>query len=109
MNATSADLDHFFRFFKVPGMGHVRTGPGAFAIGQGTATPEVEYDATHNVLAAVVRWVENGTAPNTIIGTKFKGDVVENGVVFQHRHCKYPAKSTYLGGDVRALESWKCV
>ncbi|KAL8956351.1 MAG: hypothetical protein Q9183_006324, partial [Haloplaca sp. 2 TL-2023] len=94
MNATSTELDAFFRFFRVPGMGHVRTGPGAFAIGQGSKTPEVEYDAMHNVLAAVVQWVENGTAPESIVGTKFKGDVVENGVAFQHRHCKYPAKST---------------
>lgn len=32
-------------------------------------------DAQHNILIALVEWVENGRAPDTITGTKWIDDV----------------------------------
>lgn len=89
--ATSDELDYFFRFFRVPGMFHCNSGPGAWVIGQegGPGAAGVPFTSAYNVLAAVVRWVENGTAVEDIVGTKFVNDTVSLGVDYQHRHCKY--------------------
>ena len=93
--------------------------------GGGAAAKGVPFESANNVLAAVVAWVETGTAVQDIVGTKFVDDSVELGVDYQHRHCKYecrvstsretllmcyryPARSTYLGGDPKALSSWEC-
>ncbi|KAL9579457.1 MAG: hypothetical protein Q9203_006686 [Teloschistes exilis] len=91
MEASSQDLDAFFRFFRVPGMFHCQTGPGAWVFGQGggAATEGIGFNPSHNVLAAMVRWVEEGVAPEDIVGTKLVGDNVGNGVEFRKRHCRY--------------------
>ncbi|KAL8788211.1 MAG: hypothetical protein Q9195_007426 [Heterodermia aff. obscurata] len=105
------NLDTFFRFFRVPGMFHCNSGPGAWVMGQGggASAQGVPFRAPNNVLAALVRWVENGTAVDEIVGTKFVDDSVERGIAFQHRHCRYPSRSTFRGGDAAALGSWECV
>ncbi|EMR65439.1 putative feruloyl esterase b protein [Eutypa lata UCREL1] len=60
--------------------------------------------------AALVAWVENGSAPETVTGTKFVDDVVAQGVAYRHSHCRYPTRSTYLGSEQDPLEerSWAC-
>ena len=90
MDATSKELDVFFRFFRVPGMFHCNSGPGAWVIGQGggPSATGIPFQSSNNVLAALVRWVENGTAVEDIIGTKFVNDSVDLGIAFQHRLCK---------------------
>ena len=90
MHTNSLGLDSFFRFFRVPGMFHCNAGPGAWVFGQGGASSAagVPFHSSNNVLAALVRWVEEGVAPENIVGTKFLNDTVELGVAFQHRHCK---------------------
>ena len=83
-------LDHFFRFFLIPGMFHCNSGPGAWVLGQGggASAKGIPFHSSNNVLAALVRWAENGTAVNDIVGTKFINDSVDLGIAFQHRHCK---------------------
>ena len=90
MNASSKELDDFFRFFRIPGMFHCNSGPGAWVVGQGggASAKGVPFKSANNVLAALVRWVENGTAVKDIIGTKFVNDTVDLGIASQHRHCK---------------------
>ena len=89
-NATPDELDNFFRFFRIPGMFHCNSGPGAWVVGQGgaAAAAGIPFQSANNVLAAVVAWVENGTAVDNIIGTKFVNDNVILGVDYHHRHCK---------------------
>ena len=86
----SSELDGFLRFFRIPGMFHCNSGPGAWVIGQGggASAAGIPFDSTKNVLAAVVQWVENSTAIEEVIGTKFVNDSVQLGVDFQRRHCK---------------------
>ena len=88
--ATSNELDDFLRFFRIPGMFHCNSGPGGWVIGQGggASATGIPFTSANNVLAAVVQWVENGTAVEEVIGTKFVNDSVDLGVDFQHRHCK---------------------
>ncbi|KAJ4364946.1 hypothetical protein N0V83_008562 [Neocucurbitaria cava] len=98
------------RFFRVSGMFHCNTGPGAWVLGQGgnAAQDGIAYDRQHNVLKAMVDWVEKGVAPEAIEGTKFMNDTVSLGVDFTRRHCKFPARNTYIGGDYKKTSSWKC-
>ncbi|KAF7531804.1 hypothetical protein G7054_g8540 [Neopestalotiopsis clavispora] len=112
MGYTPEQLDNFYRLFRVPGMNHCNSGPGAWVLGQGGNAPSkgIPFDADHNVLAAVVNWVEEGIAPEAMIGTKFVNDSVDLGVAYTHRHCRWPLNSTYLGGelDPHQIDSWVC-
>ena len=66
-------------------MQHCIGGPGAFAIGQGAYIGVLSSgmnDTSHNVLLALVDWVENGVAPDTITG------FTQNGTA--RTHCRYP-------------------
>ena len=71
-------------------MFHCNSGPGAWVIGQGGAQQAtgIPFASENNVLAAVVQWVENGTAVEDVVGTKFVNDSANLGVDYQHRHCK---------------------
>ncbi|KAJ8130879.1 hypothetical protein O1611_g2748 [Lasiodiplodia mahajangana] len=70
----------------------------------------IPFDKDHNVLAAIVDWVEKAVAPDEIVGSKFVGDSVAGGIMYQHRHCRYPYRSTYSGdGDPLDMDSWHCV
>ncbi|KXJ90350.1 tannase and feruloyl esterase [Microdochium bolleyi] len=105
MNAPVAELDEFYRYFRVSGTGHCRGGPGAQMVG-GNLETDAGY-AEGNVLASVVRWVEEGIPPEHILGKKLnaKGEVV-----MQRRHCKYPTRNVYKGpGPVEEADSWQCV
>lgn len=90
MQAPSSELDHFFRFFRISGMFHCGSGPGAWAFGQlgGVPASSVPFESANNVLAALVKWVEDGVAPDTIEGTKFVNDTAEMGAAFRRRHCR---------------------
>jgi hypothetical protein len=90
MQASSADLDQFFRFFRISGMFHCTTGPGAWVIGQsGGLASEGIFSPENNVLAALLAWVESNVAPETIEGTKFVNDDPSSGIAFQRKHCRY--------------------
>ncbi|ORY61662.1 Tannase/feruloyl esterase [Pseudomassariella vexata] len=112
MGYKSERMDLFYRYFRVPGMFHCNTGPGAWVLGQGggAAAKGIPFQPEHNVLAAMVDWVEKGVAPDSIMGTKFVGDDVGNGVAHKHRHCRYPLRSVYsgVGHDPLDENSWQC-
>ena len=115
------NLDDFYRFFLVPGMQHCAGTPmdvnapwyfaGANqAVDLGTnvhSVPGFE-DAQHDVLLAVMAWVENGTAPTQIIGTKYENDTTHDAVYRQRPLCIYPQVAKYVGGDQDAATSWEC-
>lgn len=83
-------LDPFYRLFLVPGLNHCVRGVGAVNIGQhGLASPSLT-TPTHNVLTALVDWVESGVAPDTITGISDDG-------LKERVHCRYPQKSVWNG------------
>ncbi|KAK7061112.1 hypothetical protein VNI00_000848 [Paramarasmius palmivorus] len=105
MDLSSSSLDDFYRFFRISGMSHCSGGDGAWQIGQGAGGSQ---DPSSNVLMAVVRWVEEGVAPDTILGTKYNNDNPSSGVAFSRKHCRYPLRNTFLGGDSTKADSWSC-
>ena len=90
MKATPSELDEFLRFFRISGMFHCNSGPGAWVFGQGgaSAAAGVPFEKENNVLAAMVAWVEHGMAPDTIEGTKFVNDTISRGISFKRKHCR---------------------
>ncbi|RDW62303.1 carboxylic ester hydrolase-17 [Coleophoma cylindrospora] len=116
MNLTHTEMDSVLRFFRISGMTHCNSGPGPWMIGQATIgavssndTVGVGFDPKSNVLAAMVDWVENAHPPDTIEGTKFVNDSQAAGVAFKRRHCRYPYRNTFMGGDSTLPDSWTCV
>jgi feruloyl esterase len=72
MNMKSSELDDFYRYFRISGMGHCGGGDGAHAIGN-VLTEVTDLTAEDNVLVRMVEWVEGGQkyAPEFVRGTKF--------------------------------------
>ncbi|KAM0123375.1 hypothetical protein ACHAP3_011178 [Botrytis cinerea] len=115
----SIEVDDFYRFFLVPGLEHctgtpsTMNAPWYFAGANQAATLSTSThstpgysDARHDILLAVMAWVENGTAPDSIIGTMFNDDLT---VAKQRPICAFPKQAKYSGtGDVDAPESWSC-
>ncbi|KAI0022241.1 tannase and feruloyl esterase [Xylariomycetidae sp. FL0641] len=113
MDYKPSQMDEFLRFIRIPGMNHCQGGPGAWTIGQGGtgASYGIPFDESHNILAAVVDWVEKDVPPDSLVGTKFVDDNVSVGVEYRHRHCRYPYRSTYKGPshDPKDVDSWECL
>lgn len=103
-------MDKFLRFFRISGMFHCSGGPGAWVFGQGgkSAAEGIPFNKENNVLASIVEWVEHGAAPETLVGTKFVEDQVDLGIAMTRRHCKWPLRNRFLGGEPSNTNSWEC-
>jgi hypothetical protein len=109
MGLTSNELDEFYRYFRISRLGHCSGGNGASFIGADEETFS-SYDPDANVLAAIVRWVEDGVAPEYVLGTAHEGNTADGEITAQRKHCKYPGRNVYKGdGDASSPESWHCV
>ena len=87
--------ESFFRLFMVPGMAHCRGGPGPNSFG-GVSTivsPQNKIDAEHDVLSALVQWVEKGSAPNYIIAAHLTNDTIDR----TRPLCPYPKIARWNG------------
>ncbi|MBM3773390.1 MAG: tannase/feruloyl esterase family alpha/beta hydrolase [Acidimicrobiia bacterium] len=83
-------LDHGYRLFMVPGMGHCGGGSGP---------------NTFDMLTALERWVEQGTAPPSVIATRATAGVVDR----SRPLCPYPQVALYRGtGDTNDAASFTC-
>ncbi|KAJ7436085.1 tannase and feruloyl esterase [Mycena galericulata] len=81
-------LDDFYRLFLIPGMGHCSGGLGPTSFGQSQGLNLVN-DSSHNILLAMVDWVEGGIGPATIIGSDAANAT--------RTHCRYPMRSVFNG------------
>lgn len=100
---TGGDPSGFARFFRVPGMDHCRAGPSTD-----------QFDA----LGPLVKWVEQGIAPDQIIATargpgnagEVNPDVPASWAPNRSRPlCAYPQVATYKGsGSLEEASSFAC-
>lgn len=80
-----ADLDAFYRYFRISGMAHCSGGPGASFIGnqrKSLAAPDRPDDS---VLMDLVRWVEEDQAPEFLAGTAFVNGTQGGAVAFTRK------------------------
>jgi len=86
---TVGNVTDSYQFYVVSGMGHCTGGPGAAfnfgaanqqqTVSKGTGQSLV-FDARHDATLALMAWRQNGTRPETLIGAKYIGDDIRNGV-----------------------------
>ncbi|KAI0710198.1 feruloyl esterase-like protein [Earliella scabrosa] len=109
---TDMEISDFFRYFTVPGMNHCNGGFGANAFGAvqqaSNDMPPLSLDPEHNVLAAIVRWVEEGVAPEKLTAVYYNDNNVANGIGFTRPLCMYPSVIRYRGGDPDSADSFEC-
>jgi hypothetical protein len=99
----------FYRLFMAPGMQHCGLGLGPSAVGGVFGLPSPSRDPTHDVVAALAHWVEDGKAPDRIVATRYRDDDPSKGVVAQRPWCAYPAVARYSGqGDRADAASYAC-
>ena len=101
------DVDHFVRLYMVPGMQHCFPGPGPNSFGQtGHATAQGK---PYGVFNALEEWVEKGTAPGSIVATKYLDDDPSKGVQTTRPLCPYPQIARYKGaGDTNDAANFSC-
>lgn len=113
VTAQGGDLSatqNFFRYYLVPGMGHcssITGGPGVGDFGQ-PYSPHVPKDSSRDMLLKLVDWVENKSAPDSILATRF-ADPSGAAIAMERPLCTYPKLPSYQGGDATKASSFQCV
>ncbi len=100
-----AATQDYFRLYLVPGMAHCFGGPGATDFGQ-PFTSVVPDNPEADGLMSLVRWVEDGVAPDRLVGTRYD---TTGAIDAQRPICTYPALPHYTGGDPTSAASFQCV
>lgn len=99
-----------FRLFMAPGGGHLSGGAGASAVGNPFGAPAAKIDAQHDVISALEAWVEQGSAPDSIVAAKYVNDDPTAGVQMTRPLCAYPKLPSYKGsGSANDAASFSCV
>ncbi|OTA98716.1 hypothetical protein M426DRAFT_325749 [Hypoxylon sp. CI-4A] len=125
VNATSGgnvtETREFFRRLEIPGMQHclstsvdapwaIGGASQAAALGNDTYSVPGYADAQHDVLMALVNWVENGVPIDQVVATTWNTPTdPSTGVLKQRPICAYPATAKWDGtGNVNDATSWSC-
>ncbi|OTA98839.1 hypothetical protein M426DRAFT_68954 [Hypoxylon sp. CI-4A] len=115
-------IDDWFRLFLVPGLGHCMGSAVDAPWHIGGANQNWLFhnysawsvpgysDPRHDILHALMEWVENGKPVEEIIATVWNnGSDFNQGVKRQRPVCAYPKKAVWDGvGDVNNPVHWKC-
>jgi feruloyl esterase len=105
----AAKSKDFLRLYMIPGMQHCVGGDGADSFGQeGPSFPAT--DSSHNIASALMKWVEAGESPSSLVATKYddSGDATRS-VKFTQLLCQYPLVATYTGmGDMKNADNYSC-
>src|SRR4029077_7623155 len=88
--AVGPSASNALALFMVPGMGHCQGGPGTDVFDKA---------------AAIDRWVESGTRPQSVPGAHATGSVVTR----TRPLCAYPATAHYIGsGSTDEAQNFRC-
>jgi feruloyl esterase len=103
------NTESFFRLFMVPGMAHCGGGPGPSSFFGGfapsLAKPQLNTDAEHDVLSALIQWVEKGVAPDHIVAAHMTNDSIDR----TRPLCPYPKVARWNGiGTSEDAKNFTC-
>ncbi|KAI1359145.1 putative ferulic acid Esterase/Feruloyl esterase [Xylaria arbuscula] len=111
----------FFRYFMVPGMQHCWASPvdapwafgapsQASMLGNDTWSVPGFKDAQHDILLALMDWVEKNITTDQIVATTWnKQKDASSGILRQRPLCPYPQMARWDGdGDSNEAASWTC-
>ncbi|KAJ6259951.1 Tannase [Drechslerella dactyloides] len=109
MSLSSRELDDFYRFFMIPGLGHCAGGNGAWYIGGPSqyGAGGIGFDPQESLLMKMVKWAEEGVPIDTIKGYSVDATTgaLEGAV---REHCRHPMHNYFKGGDPKLPSSWEC-
>jgi hypothetical protein len=105
--STSKPLDDFYRLFMVPGMSHCGGGVGPVRFGNDATSTASAADPERDMFAALERWVEQGVAPDRLIGS---GPApLDPAKTMTRPLCRYPQQAIYKGsGDTNDAANFAC-
>ncbi|KAM7200181.1 Tannase/feruloyl esterase [Naviculisporaceae sp. PSN 640] len=131
MGTSLSEIRSWFRYFEIPGMQHCMfsnrqnapwdiaapgqpswlrmlpsLGVGLPAVGDGWSIPGHLNDSNYDILAALVRWVEEDKPVDKVIATAFNADFS----VYRTRPiCPWPERAIYSGsGNINNASTWRC-
>jgi len=105
-SALRTRVQEYHRLFMLPSVAHCGGSTGPSAIGGGMPEPPKAFrDADHHVVSALMKWVEEGVAPEKIIATRFTG----GNLTLSRPLCPFPAQAVYNGtGAVNDAANFTC-
>lgn len=101
------NVTDFFRYFHIPGLAHGSGGKGLQEIGNLLGVKSIPLDKQHDILEAVMAWVERYEAPEELLPVGFKNDDVKAEVDIERPIYPYPYETEYIGGDRKKKESFR--
>lgn len=106
-NAFGRQVQQYHRLFMLPATGHCGGSTGPSAIGGGMPEPPSAYrQADSHAVSAVIRWVEQGVAPDKLIATRFDA---QGSPLRSRPLCAYPAEAVYNGtGSIDDAANFSC-
>jgi feruloyl esterase len=96
----------YHRLFLLPATAHCGGSTGPNSVGGGYPEPPKAYRDADQAVYAVMKWVEQGVAPDRLLATKFdsSGNPTRSRPV-----CPFPAQAAYNGsGDINDAASFHC-
>jgi len=106
----SKPVEDFYRLFMVPGMAHCSGGVGPVHFGNDATdfgTRPASTDPEHDLFSALVRWVEQGVAPDRLIGSG--PSPLDATKTLTRPLCPYPQQAKYKGsGDTNDAANFEC-
>ena len=100
----------FYRLFMVPGMAHCAQGVGPVHFGNDaldSGTTPASADPERDVFTALERWVEQGTAPERLIGSG--PSPLDASKTMTRPLCPYPQQARYRSsGDINDAANFTC-
>ncbi len=102
----AAMTDGFYRLYMVPGMQHCTGGPGPTVFGGALQGAPTVADPQHDVLSAMVAWVEQGQAPGPLVASHLNtGGAVDR----TRKLCPFPQRAVYAGtGSIDSESNFAC-
>lgn len=98
-------IEDFYRLFMVPAMGHCGGGAGPNSFGNGSSPKPG--DPERDIFAALERWVEQGVAPDRVIGAG--STPTTPAAPLTRPLCPFPSVTRYRGtGDPNDAANFAC-
>ena len=109
--SSTKSVEDFYRLFMVPGMAHCSGGAGPVRFGNDAAdfgAAPGSADPERDIFTALERWVEQGVAPDRLIGSG--PSPLEPTKTMRRPLCPYPQQARYTNsGDIHDAANFSCV
>jgi len=97
----------FFKYFHIAGLGHGSGGDGFIEVGENGGLPSRPLDREHDILEAMIAWVEEGIDLDVIYPSAYEDNDLKKKSIFTRPFFPYPYETEFLGGDRTKKENFR--